>query len=82
MNDADHIAQIHRFLDELWILYSPNESLRLRILAAKAGRWEWARLTTEEELDSLIAAGRRYPWEFWTIAPKSLDRCNGTFFWR
>lgn len=56
MTDKEHIAQLHRFLDELWIMYKDNESLRLRLLAAKASRWEWARITTDEELDALLTA--------------------------
>lgn len=53
------VANLHKFLDEVWSTYKLNEAFRRRILAAKAERWQDALLNIElTEADrELIASG-------------------------
>lgn len=40
----EQVANLHSFLDEVWLTYKLNTALRQRILLAKARRWDQALL--------------------------------------
>lgn len=53
------VANLHKFLDEVWSMYKLNEQFRYRILEAKAQRWNTALLnvTLTAEDRAIIANG-------------------------